>query len=327
MMYVHNLLLCAGIFLPGIFGATTVEWGFNHYTKYEPGDINIIITAPHGGNLNPSTQANGDSWPNRRRRGCKIDGECVWTHSCGTTSSDCAARTLNDLNTRAIARAIADEIQANRNNTGGLRPHVVYNMLSRRKLDANREDRESHEATFNISDAIKAYQDYSGFIAQAKSSITGRGLLLDIHGQGHAPPRTELGYLISRYRLNNKRYSIRQSSIRSLGEQWCGSDDACFKDFIQGNRSLGHFMNQEKLAAVPSTEQEKPNGESYFSGGYTLKTYGSRYGGMVDAIQMEFSREFRSVWRTGNAVERQAKLARKLARAIVSFCKKNYNFL
>ena len=207
----------------------------------------------------------------------------------------------------------------------GSRPHVVYNMLGRRKLDANREDREipteSHEATFKITDAIKAYQDYSGFIAQAKSSITGRGLLLDIHGQGHAPARTELGYLISRYRLNNGGYSIRQSSIRSLGEQWCGSDDACFKDFIQGNRSLGHFMNQEMLDAVPSTQQEKPNGELYFSGGYTLKTYGSRYGGMVDAIQMEFSREFRSGWGK-NADGRQA----KLASAIVRFCQQNYVF-
>ena len=127
MMYVHNLLLCAGIFLPGIFGATTVEWGFNHYTKYEPGDINIIITAPHGGNLNPSTQANGDSWPNRYR-GCKIDGECVWTHSCGTTSSDCAARTSNDLYTRAIARDIADEIQAI---TGEVYLRQVFSILLR----------------------------------------------------------------------------------------------------------------------------------------------------------------------------------------------------
>ena len=201
----------------------------------------------------------------------------------------------------------------------GSRPHVVYNMLRRRKLDANRE---IHEATLDIPDAIKAYRNYTNFITQAQSAITGRGLLLDIHGQRHVPARTELGYLISRYRLNNTDYSISQSSIRSLGEHWCGSDDACFKDFIQGNRSLGHFMNQESLDAVPSTEQEKPNEELYFSGGYTLKTYGSKEGGMIDAIQMEFPREFRTGWGT-NADGRQA----KLASAIVSFCKENYNFL
>ena len=56
-------------------------------------------------------------------------------------------------------------------------------MLLRAKLDVNRE---IEEATFNISDAIAAYYDYSFFINKAKSSITrhgtGRGLLLDIHG-------------------------------------------------------------------------------------------------------------------------------------------------
>ena len=184
----------------------------------------------------------------------------------------------------------------------GTRPHVVYNLLRRRKLDGNRE---INEATFNVPDAITAYQDYTNFIGKAKLAISGRGLLLDIHGQAHKPERTELGYLISKIKLVVRSYSIQSSSIRSLGEFWCGSDSACFQDFVQGNRSLGHFMNQEELDAVPSPEDEDPNGESYFSGGYTTKTYGSRDGGDIDAIQLEFPKGFRLGW--GNNEDAQKK--------------------
>lgn len=109
-MSVFHLLLC-GIFLPGISGVT-VESGFKGYTKYEHGDMNIIITAPHGGYMNPSTQDNLDNWPDRKEYGCKrADGICVWAHGCGNASTDCNARTKNDLYTRAIARDIADKIK------------------------------------------------------------------------------------------------------------------------------------------------------------------------------------------------------------------------
>lgn len=65
-----------------------------------------------GGNMNPSTQANLESWPDREN-GCKdSDGKCIWTHNCDSTTTDCDARTKNDLYTKAIARDIADRIKA-----------------------------------------------------------------------------------------------------------------------------------------------------------------------------------------------------------------------
>ena len=99
------------VFLPETFARIT-EWGFRRYTKYEPGNMSLILTAPHGGNLNPSRQSTGEMWPNRIDYGCKgKDGKCIWTHNCGITSKDCKTRKLSDLYTVEITQDIADRIK------------------------------------------------------------------------------------------------------------------------------------------------------------------------------------------------------------------------
>ena len=200
-----------------------------------------------------------------------------------------------------------------------MRPHVVYNILKRSKLDTNRE---INQATFNVPDAKKAYHDYTNFINKALSAIPGRGLLLDIHGHGHKLQRTELGYLIYGSRLDSGYFDLNDSSISSLGDVTCGNDNACFKKLIRGKRSLGHFMNQEGLRAVPSPQEPGPMVRltgTYFSGGFTVKEYGSKDEGVIDAIQMEFPRELRknkTAWENSR---------RKVARAIVNFFRLNYD--
>jgi len=171
----------------------------------------------------------------------------------------------------------------------------VYNRLQRRKLDANRE---INEATCNVSDAVKAFHDYNNFICKARSAISGSGLLLDIHGSADQEQRTQLGYLVHSKQLDSENYSKDVTSIRSLGRHWCGDNNECFKKFICGSRSLGHFMNLEGLNAVPSPGNKKVNPDvvQYFSGGFTVTKYGSRDGGNIDGIQMEFSSEIRSKW-------------------------------
>lgn len=310
-------LLCIKIILPAIFGVA--DWGFKQYIKYEPGEMNLIITVPHGGSLDPTTQSNGRRWP-YRKNGCEgTNGECIWTHGCGLKSAKCIALIKRDDFTMRIARDIANEIKA----ITGFRPHVVYNMLRRTKLDANRE---IDEATFNISDAITAYHDYASFINKARSSITGRefrrgtgrGLLLDIHGSADHLQRTVLGYLVHGKYLDRGDYSMDMSSIRSLGKHWCGTDNVCFKEFVQGNRSLGYFMNQQGLLAIPSPQSKKTKSavRIYLSGGYTVAKFGSRDGGNVDGIQLEFSRALRSRWNNS--------ATNKVVRAILNFCKFNY---
>lgn len=108
MLSNHLIVLFCGLFLPGIFGLT--EFGFKSYTRYEPGDMNLIITAPHGGGNRPTRQSNGETWPSRKY-GCEgSDGRC--THNCPDTSTTCNVRTSNDLKTFQIAQDIADGIKA-----------------------------------------------------------------------------------------------------------------------------------------------------------------------------------------------------------------------
>ena len=110
-MSVSNLLLCGFIvFLPETFGVT--EWGFRRFIKYEPGNMSLILTAPHGGNLNPSLESTGEMWPYRIDYGCKgSGGKCIWTHNCGVTSTDCKTRKNIDTNTINVTRDIADRIK------------------------------------------------------------------------------------------------------------------------------------------------------------------------------------------------------------------------
>lgn len=195
----------------------------------------------------------------------------------------------------------------------GFRPHVVYNRLTRSKLDVNRD---LNEATFNIPDARKAFNDFTSFIYKAKSAISGRGFLLDVHGHANKLQRTQLGYLIHRFNLEREDFTIGESSIRSLGKFWCAKDDFCFKGFVHGNRSLGHLLNLEELPTVPSPLEKVPNGPRYFHGGYIVEKFGSRNGGEIDAIQIEFPKDLRFKW--GKDAQGRT------ARAILGFLKLNY---
>lgn len=186
--------------------------------------------------------------------------------------------------------------------------------MARNKLDCNRE---INQATLNIPDAIQVYRDFTGFIVKARSAISGRGLLLDVHGyERKKPQRIQLGYGIDRSNLDRDNYRIEDSTVRNLGRFWCGSDNYCFKDFIHGNRSLGHLLNQEGLQPLPFPQEKTPKRKDYFPGGYIVKKYGSRNGGEIDAIQIEFPKKLRFGWGSD--------LKRRVVRAILRFLKLNY---
>ena len=188
-------------------------------------------------------------------------------------------------------------------------------------MDANRE---INEASLNIPDAITAYNDYTNFIHNAKSAISGPGLLLDIHSQAHKPSGgewIELGYDITRSRLNSGIFWKTLSTVEKLAINLCGNEpnnnNPCFKDLIRGTRrSLGKFLNVGSLRAVPSPNDPSPGIERYRTGGYTVKTHKSKYSGDIDGIQLEFPRSLRENWPNDQDA---------VVSAILCFYKTNYD--
>lgn len=79
------------------------------YVTYHPGNLPLIITAPHGGYLKPN------DIPDRKPKNKTV--------------------LIGDMYTTDIAFAISDAVA---DQCHGARPHVVVFHVSRRKVDANR---------------------------------------------------------------------------------------------------------------------------------------------------------------------------------------------
>ncbi|MBE2207090.1 MAG: T9SS type A sorting domain-containing protein [Saprospiraceae bacterium] len=261
---IFSALLCnvfllfghAQTYLPG-----QTYYGLNQYIEYRPGTLPIIITAPHGGYLQPSEIPD---------RNC---ADCV---------------TVMDAFTEELSREIADAIAQRM----GCRPHLIINRLHRRKLDANRD---LAIAANGNPLAETAWFDFHRFIQAAKDSSAvhfGRGLLLDMHGHGHSVQRLELGYLLygSELRMSdavlNTTEFINYSSIRGLVQN--NLQNQTHAQLLRGTFALGTLYENRLFRAVPSLPDPFPLvGQDYFSGGYNTERHGSIEGGPIDAIQIE----------------------------------------
>ena len=130
------------------YKAGSTYLGKNEYTEYRAGNLPIIITAPHGGRLEPTT---------------------IPDRTCATCT------TVMDANTMELAYQIDTAIRQ----VFGCYPHIIINRLHRIKLDANRE---IVEAANGSPDAETAWREWHQYIQAAKDSTVkryGRGLLID----------------------------------------------------------------------------------------------------------------------------------------------------
>lgn len=233
-------------------------FGRNQYIEYQPGDLPVIITAPHGGYLRP------DEIPDR-----------TW----GTFA--------HDTNTQELTREI---INAFMERYDGKRPHVIFCLLRRIKLDANRNIDEAAQGNYA---AEYAWHEYHAFVEAAKQSVIadfGEGFYIDMHGHGHEIPRLELGYMLNSTDLRrtddslNQATYINKSSVRTLA----ATSPVSFPDLIRGPTSLGTLYELAGIPAVPSGPQPYPlEGEAFFSGGYNTGRHGSRNGGPISGVQIE----------------------------------------
>jgi N-formylglutamate amidohydrolase len=251
-----------GAHVPGLAGDTDPKP--EDLVIVRKGTLPVIVSAPHGGRKEvPGVP---------ERKGTGID----------------QFTTVRDENTDLIAEALAAELEKK---LGG-KPWVVVARFDRKFIDANRPPDQAYET----DDAKPFYDAYHRPLAAACKAVKekhGRGLLLDVHGQG------EFQNAICRGTRNGKTVSL-------LVERY-GWAAVVGKNSVMGRLERAGYKVIPAGDAPPDTKEELR-----FNGGYTVGTYGSHTGYGIDAIQLEIGSNFRSR-------ETYAKTAKDLADAVAAF--------
>lgn len=241
---------------PYVAGQT--YFGRNSYIEYRAGNLPVILTAGHGGDLVPS------EIPDR---------------TTGTT--------VTDSNTEELAVAAANAMFTRT----GLRPHLIICHLKRTKIDVNREIVEAAQGNAFAEQAWTEYRDYILAARTAAESAFGFGFLVDIHGHGHTVQRLELGYGYGATELN-----LSDTALESPGYAWMGTlrtaalrrPGVPFSTLLRGNRSFGDIMNLRGFPSWPSLDYPSPGTESFFNGGYTVQTHTCvTDNGDINGVQIE----------------------------------------
>lgn len=225
------------------------------------GNIPLIISAPHGGTITPN------GIPDRN---CKD------------------AVTVRDMNTTELAYAIEQEFTAKHD----VQPYVIAALISRRKIDLNRD---LNPATCNNPVMMETWKEYhenvENAIAEAVEEF-GLAIFIDLHGHGHANQRLELGYLLTSSELMQSYNDAEaadslavKSSFRNLLAE---NDELSLREFLVGENALGTLMEEGGIPSVPSLNNPYPQAsEAYFIGGYNTRRYTSIDYPNVFGLQIE----------------------------------------
>ncbi|CAF1272827.1 unnamed protein product [Adineta ricciae] len=282
--------------------------GYRSSFKYhQQGNVNLIISAPHGGSLTPN------DLPDRKIGGCRRQsginaGLCTWWYNDTCIDGQrCNTTTVKDTLSDEFAENVVNELDIQY----ALKPYVVIGKWSRTKIDFNRE---IQEATLNHPEAMSAHRHYHGNIQQAVDKIKlnfGKGLLLDIHGHS-VGNYTMVGYLLTSDQLN--RNDLDTLLVSTSIDLLCNSSR---EECIRGPNSFGTVLESTQLGiAYPSLANPKPGSLRFLSGGYITKNYISN----INAIQTELPYDIRA------GINRRTH-ARNYARAVVHFMKQNHLLL
>jgi N-formylglutamate amidohydrolase len=207
------------------------------------GMLPIILSAPHGGREPVPGAA--------VRRGVGIP----------------QFTTGRDNNTDEMTHKIAARLEAR----FGAKPFLIIALFERKYVDANRPAGGGYE-----SDRGKLYyESYHRLLRESTAQVRsrwGRGLLLDIHGQGAE------GVVIYRGTNNGR-------TMTSLMQRF-GAEALSGPMSILGQL---HGMGYSVMPAVKGTQRE-----TRYAGGYIVQSYGSHRPDGVDAIQLEIGSKLRS---------------------------------
>lgn len=297
---------------PPFPGVSQFDTSGNEYIEYIPGNMPVIISAPHGGVKQSGQTIGGTFYPD--------NDSALPDRGCGTNERD----DNTDILIREIQQSVFDQT--------GCYPYIIINNLHRSKLDPNREQ---NEATCGDSDALFYWNAFHGFIDQASTDVMskwGKGLYIDLHGQSHSVPRIEAGYNISASDLNNTTAnhlnSVSNSTITNLVSNNLGN--LTQEELVRGPNSLGGifkdtggaFYNAQGYSgcgvtsgyrtvpsdfdsgASDSCDDTRPFGNAYFDGDfYNNRRHGSGPtasdglggGGTIDGIMTEVNRRVRDL--------------------------------
>ena len=254
----------------------------NPHVEYIRGDTNLIFSVPHDGKTNLT------SIP-VRRNGCKdTQGVCVYPGKDDCAPDDvCKVVTWADFNALVIARTVFANYVTNTGRT----PHMIISHLHRSMLDPNRP---VEQAAQGQEEAIAAYEAFHGSIKHAHAVLDNKpGLHIDFHGytDKYRQNNTMIGYLFNKQDLISGQVDTEISSIKALVRR----TGIPVEEFLHGENSLGSMFETAGYKAVPSPRQPSPalENEKYYRGGWITQIHGSRDGGNIDAIQLEFPTEIR----------------------------------
>jgi hypothetical protein len=192
------------------------------------------------------------------------------------------------VNTRKVAEQFAVFFNAN---SDGLFPHIIYNNVSRTKLDpdANLMDGAQGNSYANLS-----YGTYHSYLQTAIDSVEAHfdaGILLNLVEHNHSVQQIELGYLLSAENLNLSDSGLNAYESESSLNQISSISASSFAEVIRGYSSFGNLLfaasyNGYTFNVVPTLDNPTPGTSPYLSGGYTLQSYGSSDSGKINAIDI-----------------------------------------
>jgi N-formylglutamate amidohydrolase len=235
------------------------------YVAVQAGKLPVLISAPHGG---------AKDVPGARPR----TGE-------GLTKGGAGFFAGRDTGTEELAHAIAAAVETKL----GAKPYFVIARFHRKYLDANRPPEIGLEGPA-ARPVYDAYHDTLAKYCKAVKTEFGRGLLIDVHGQGTAKDTifrgTQNGKTVTllRQRFGERAHTGEQGLFGLLAANGC------------------------KVFPADGTGKEQAG----FTGGHIVQKYGSHDGYGIDAMQLEFGNDYR-------VKAARAKTADRVAAAVAKY--------
>ncbi len=238
--------------LEGILVEGQSYFGANNYVEYIPGNLPIIIGAPHAGLLMPS-------------------------------HLPIVLYRLSDGGTLQASLMMRDSIMLA---TNGCRPHIIINHLHPKLFVCTGE---MIEASGLHPETNQAWYDYNNFIEIAKTKVTddwGKGHYFEIHTT--ARPRNQVGLGLDTGDLSQPNSMLSTMANQSTAHYLCTTGGANFLEVVKGNNGLGSLLEAKGWDSSPSYADPQPTDPFFYAGKNTWR-HGSNTFGVIDATHIESS--------------------------------------